>query len=299
MPEIVQRFVSEILQARPAPPRQTQSVQTGALRDRIAVRGPAAAAVGRSVLARVSGGRCSGWRTYMRPIARRPEGARGCCEGAVLREPVLPGQRPHALASFGAAFCRLGGSVCDTTGFTFSSMAKGESIYDTSRVMSGYVDALVVRHPEQGSVAEFARDQHPGDQRRRRRGRAPEPGAARPLHDPARVLAPRAHRRRCAYRLRRRPEVRAHGAFVVKLLSLYRGLKFTLIVARGARTPAAPWPSRISRNGHVVVQTASLAEGLARRRCGVRHAHPERSASSRRSRSSSRAARPTSRSIRR
>ena len=37
------------------------------------------------------------------------------------------------------AFCRLGGSVCDTTGFTFSSMAKGESIYDTSRVAGGYV----------------------------------------------------------------------------------------------------------------------------------------------------------------
>src|SRR3546814_13071124 len=32
----------------------------------------------------------------------------------------------------------------------------GESIYDTSRVMSGYVDAMVIRHPEKGSVAEFA-----------------------------------------------------------------------------------------------------------------------------------------------
>ena len=59
--------------------------------------------------------------------------------------------------SFGSAFCRLGGSVCDTTGFTFSSMAKGESIYDTSRVASGYVGAMVIRHPDQGSVAEFAR----------------------------------------------------------------------------------------------------------------------------------------------
>src|SRR3546814_5847803 len=55
--------------------------------------------------------------------------------------------------SFGAAFCRLGGSVCDTTGFTFSSMAKGESIYDTSRVMSGYVDAMVIRYSEKGLVA--------------------------------------------------------------------------------------------------------------------------------------------------
>lgn len=35
-------------------------------------------------------------------------------------------------------------------------MAKGESLYDTSRVMSGYCDAIVMRHPDQGSVAEFA-----------------------------------------------------------------------------------------------------------------------------------------------
>lgn len=36
-------------------------------------------------------------------------------------------------------------------------MAKGESIADTSRVVSGYTDVLVVRHPDAGSVAEFAR----------------------------------------------------------------------------------------------------------------------------------------------
>ena len=35
-------------------------------------------------------------------------------------------------------------------------MAKGESIADTSRVVSGYSDVLVVRHPDEGSVAEFA-----------------------------------------------------------------------------------------------------------------------------------------------
>ena len=58
--------------------------------------------------------------------------------------------------SFGAAFQRLGGSVLDTTGMAFSSMAKGESLHDTARVISGYVDVIVVRHPERGSVAEFA-----------------------------------------------------------------------------------------------------------------------------------------------
>lgn len=58
--------------------------------------------------------------------------------------------------SFEAAFSLLGGSVTSTTGFSFSSMAKGESIYDTSRVISGYVDLMVIRHPEVGSVKCFA-----------------------------------------------------------------------------------------------------------------------------------------------
>ncbi|MDR2619531.1 MAG: aspartate carbamoyltransferase, partial [Propionibacteriaceae bacterium] len=58
--------------------------------------------------------------------------------------------------SFESAFLRLGGEVTTTTGFTFSSMAKGESIHDTARVVSGYSDVLVVRHPEAGSVAQFA-----------------------------------------------------------------------------------------------------------------------------------------------
>jgi aspartate carbamoyltransferase catalytic subunit len=58
--------------------------------------------------------------------------------------------------SFESAFLRLGGEVTTTTGFTFSSMAKGESIADTARVVSGYSDVLVVRHPDTGAVAEFA-----------------------------------------------------------------------------------------------------------------------------------------------
>jgi aspartate carbamoyltransferase catalytic subunit len=90
----------------------------------------------------------------MEPIARRQKVTR-VLEGAVLGNLFFePSTRTRV--SFGAAFCRLGGAVCDTTGFTFSSMAKGESIADTSRVISGYVDAIVVRHPEQGSVAQFA-----------------------------------------------------------------------------------------------------------------------------------------------
>lgn len=90
----------------------------------------------------------------MEPIAQRRKVTR-VLEGAVLGNLFFEAST-RTRVSFNAAFCRLGGSVCDTTGFTFSSMAKGESLYDTSRVMSGYCDAIVMRHPDQGSVAEFA-----------------------------------------------------------------------------------------------------------------------------------------------
>jgi aspartate carbamoyltransferase catalytic subunit len=36
-------------------------------------------------------------------------------------------------------------------------MSKGESLYDTARVISGYSDIIVMRHPQMGSVSEFAK----------------------------------------------------------------------------------------------------------------------------------------------
>lgn len=58
--------------------------------------------------------------------------------------------------SFHSAFARLGGDICDTTGFSFSSISKGESLADTAQVISEYADVIVMRHPEQGAVADFA-----------------------------------------------------------------------------------------------------------------------------------------------
>src|ERR1700761_1284754 len=90
----------------------------------------------------------------MEPYAARRKVTR-VLEGAILGNLFFePSTRSRI--SFGAAFDRLGGSVRDTTGFQFSSMAKGESLYDTSRVVSGYVDVIVMRHPTIGSVREFA-----------------------------------------------------------------------------------------------------------------------------------------------
>jgi aspartate carbamoyltransferase catalytic subunit len=89
-------------------------------------------------------------------------------------------------------------------------MAKGESIHDTSRVISGYVDAIVVRHPEQGSVAQFAAATHVpvingGDGP----GRASHPGPARPLHDPPELAAQGRKLDGAPHRNGRRPEARA------------------------------------------------------------------------------------------
>lgn len=59
--------------------------------------------------------------------------------------------------SFGCAFNLLGGEVRETTDVKTSSISKGESLYDTARVISGYSDVIVMRHPQVGAVAEFAK----------------------------------------------------------------------------------------------------------------------------------------------
>jgi aspartate carbamoyltransferase catalytic subunit len=76
-------------------------------------------------------------------------------DGAILGSMFFePSTRTRV--SFGSAFNLLGGEVRETTGFENSAIAKGESLYDTARVLSGYSDVIVMRHPAEGSVGEFA-----------------------------------------------------------------------------------------------------------------------------------------------
>ena len=259
MPDIVERFVSEILGNDSVAADATQSVHSDAASNQILFEGrPQLVSVDQfsrdsvEALFRVA--------DVMQPIARRQKISR-VLEGAVLGNLFFEAST-RTRVSFGAAFCRLGGSVCDTTGFTFSSMAKGESIYDTSRVMAGYVDALVVRHPEQGSVAEFARATN-----------VPViNGGDGPGEHPSQALLDLYTIQREFSRLGKIVDG-AHIAFVgdlkygrtvhslSKLLTLYRGLKITLIAPRGLEMPEYI-VNKISTNGHVVVQTEDLVEGL-------------------------------------
>jgi aspartate carbamoyltransferase catalytic subunit len=59
--------------------------------------------------------------------------------------------------SFEAAMYRLGGNVIMTENAReFSSYAKGESLEDTIRIVSGYVDVIVMRHNEIGAAKRAA-----------------------------------------------------------------------------------------------------------------------------------------------
>jgi len=60
--------------------------------------------------------------------------------------------------SFEAAMFRLGGQVLSAeSAAQASSAAKGESLEDAMRIISGYADAIVLRHPEVGAVERAAR----------------------------------------------------------------------------------------------------------------------------------------------
>ncbi len=59
--------------------------------------------------------------------------------------------------SFESATVRLGGQVLSVAeAKTSSSAAKGETLYDTGKMIEGYADLAVIRHPLQGSAQELA-----------------------------------------------------------------------------------------------------------------------------------------------
>lgn len=61
--------------------------------------------------------------------------------------------------SFATAMARLGGRSISVDSVEASSIVKGETLADTIRVVSGYADAIVLRHPKEGAArlaSEFA-----------------------------------------------------------------------------------------------------------------------------------------------
>lgn len=59
--------------------------------------------------------------------------------------------------SFESAMHRLGGRVITAVGMQFSSLAKGETLHDTLKVIEGYADVCAIRHPLEGSATKAAK----------------------------------------------------------------------------------------------------------------------------------------------
>ncbi len=82
----------------------------------------------------------------------------GVCRGKIMASLFFePSTRTRL--SFETAMHRLGGSVITASDVGASSLAKGESISDTARIVGSYADIIVVRHPWEGAakvVADYA-----------------------------------------------------------------------------------------------------------------------------------------------
>ncbi len=82
--------------------------------------------------------------------------ARGKASSDLLKGKVLaciffePSTRTRL--SFETAMNRLGGGVVGFAGTEATSVVKGETLADTIRMVSGYADAVVVRHPREGAA---------------------------------------------------------------------------------------------------------------------------------------------------
>jgi len=77
---------------------------------------------------------------------QRREIARGRTLGYLFYEPST-----RTRLSFQSAMALIGGTSLGIADVNSSSVQKGESLSDTVRVMSGYTDVLVLRHPLDGS----------------------------------------------------------------------------------------------------------------------------------------------------
>ena len=196
----------------------------------------------------------------MEPYAHRKKVTKAL-DGAILGNMFFePSTRTRV--SFGCAFNLLGGHVRETTDVKSSSITKGESLYDTARVISGYSDVIVMRHPQIGSVADFAKASrvpviNGGD------GSNEHPSQALlDLYTIKKELESK-NREIDGMHIAMVGDLR-HGRTVhslSQLLLLYDNVKFTLISPEELRLPKSI-VSELKRAGHEVVETENMETGL-------------------------------------
>ena len=87
---------------------------------------------------------------YTQRIEEMGKDVFGLLEGNVLASLFFESSTRTRL-SFETAMNRLAGRVVSTVGFQFSSISKGETLYDTMKMIEAYADIAVIRHPVEGS----------------------------------------------------------------------------------------------------------------------------------------------------
>ncbi len=84
-------------------------------------------------------------------IKANPENYQEACKGKIMGTLFYePSTRTQM--SFQTAMLRLGGTIIGFDNPQTSSVAKGENLKDTTKIVSGYSDIMVMRHPVAGSV---------------------------------------------------------------------------------------------------------------------------------------------------
>ena len=199
--------------------------------------------------------------TEMAPYALREKRCH-VLDGAILNNLFFePSTRTRV--SFGAAFNLLGGFVRETVGEENSSLSKGESLFDTAQVISGYSDVIAMRHPKMHSVAEFSQGStvpviNGGD------GANEHPTQA--LLDLFTIQSEMSPYGKSLDNLNitLMGDLK-HGRTVhslSKLLSLYKNIKITMISPRELQMPDNVITT-LTNAGHEVVMTDQMAGNLA------------------------------------
>ncbi len=84
-------------------------------------------------------------------ICDSPEKYSRACEGKIMATLFYePSTRTQM--SFQTAMLKLGGTIIGFDNPATSSVAKGENLKDTTKIVSGYADIMVMRHPKEGSA---------------------------------------------------------------------------------------------------------------------------------------------------
>ncbi len=198
----------------------------------------------------------------MIPYANRKKVTR-VLEGAILGNMFFEAST-RTRVSFGCAWNLLGGEVRETTEIKASSLSKGESFYDTARVLSGYSDIIVMRHGQEGSVGEFAGASrvpviNAGD------GANEHPSQA--LLDLYTIRQEMLSRRKKVDGLRIAliGDLRFGRAVhsLCELLSLYEHIQFTLISPKDLSLPKK-YLALIKERGHQIEESEDLHAGIAK-----------------------------------